>query len=55
VQVPASGLGLANSPQENEFINELASPAVGKPPAALPSWSSVLLGPLYRGTTVNVG
>jgi phospholipid/cholesterol/gamma-HCH transport system substrate-binding protein len=26
VQVPASGLGLANSPQENEFINELRCP-----------------------------
>jgi phospholipid/cholesterol/gamma-HCH transport system substrate-binding protein len=54
-QVPAAGLGLANSPQENEFINELASPAVNVAPDALPSWSSVLLGPLYRGTTVNVG
>jgi phospholipid/cholesterol/gamma-HCH transport system substrate-binding protein len=54
-QVPAAGLGLANSPQENELINELASPQVGQPPAKLPSWSSVLLGPLYRGTTVNVG
>lgn len=54
-QVPAAGLGLANSPQENELINELASPGTGQPPAALPSWSSVLLGPLYRGTTVSVG
>lgn len=54
-QVPAAGLGLANSPQENELINELAAAETGKPPAALPSWSSVLLGPLYRGTTVSVG
>jgi phospholipid/cholesterol/gamma-HCH transport system substrate-binding protein len=53
-QVPASGLGLPNSPQENELINELASPQAGQPPAKLPSWSSVLLGPLYRGTTVTV-
>lgn len=54
-QVPAAGLGLANSAPENEFINELVSPAVNVPPAKLPSWSSVLVGPLYRGTTVEVG
>ena len=53
-QVPAAGLGLANSPQENELINELAAPQANQPPAKLPSWSSVLLGPLYRGTTVTV-
>jgi len=54
VAVPASGLGLPNSPQENELINELLSPTVNVPPSRLPSWSSVLLGPLYRGTDVTV-
>jgi phospholipid/cholesterol/gamma-HCH transport system substrate-binding protein len=53
--VPAAGLGPANSPQENELINELVSPSVNVPPDNLPSWSSVLLGPIYRGTAVKVG
>lgn len=52
--VPAAGLGLANSPSENEFINELVSPSANVPPTNLPSWSSVLLGPIFRGTTVTV-
>jgi phospholipid/cholesterol/gamma-HCH transport system substrate-binding protein len=52
--VPAAGLGLPNSAQENELINELLSPALNVPPGQLPSWSSVLVGPLYRGTDVTV-
>ena len=44
----------AVSAAENELITELASPVVGKPPAALPNWTSMLLGPLYRGTEVTV-
>jgi phospholipid/cholesterol/gamma-HCH transport system substrate-binding protein len=55
LQVPAGGLGLPNSPQENELVNELLAPGLNVPPSQLPSWSSVLLGPLYRGTTVSVG
>lgn len=43
-----------NSPQENEFVDELAAPTVHVPPAELPNWSSTLLGPLYRGTEVSV-
>ncbi|MFC4853362.1 MCE family protein [Actinophytocola glycyrrhizae] len=41
-------LGLANSPQEQELIGTLLAPAVGE----VPGWSSVLVGPLYRGTEV---
>ena len=52
--VPAAGLGLPNSSQENELINELVSPELNVAPSRLPSWSSVLLGPMYRGTTVSV-
>jgi phospholipid/cholesterol/gamma-HCH transport system substrate-binding protein len=44
----------ANSAEENELITELASPVVKQPPTALPNWTSVLLGPLYRGTEVTV-
>jgi phospholipid/cholesterol/gamma-HCH transport system substrate-binding protein len=50
----SGGLGLANSPQENELITELAAPALGAAPTSLPDWTSVLLGPIYRGTEVTV-
>jgi phospholipid/cholesterol/gamma-HCH transport system substrate-binding protein len=53
-QVATGGLGLANSPQENEFVNELAAPSLNTTPQSLPDWSSVLLGPIYRGTEVTV-
>jgi phospholipid/cholesterol/gamma-HCH transport system substrate-binding protein len=43
-------LGLANSPQEQELIGTLLAPSVG----AVPGWSSVLVGPLYRGTEVTL-
>ena len=54
-RVTAAGLGLPNSPQENELVNELLAPGLNVPPGQLPSWSSVLLGPLYRGKVVSVG
>jgi phospholipid/cholesterol/gamma-HCH transport system substrate-binding protein len=53
--VATAGLGLPNSPQENELVTELAAPAANVAPDKLPDWSSVLLGPLYRGTEVKVG
>jgi phospholipid/cholesterol/gamma-HCH transport system substrate-binding protein len=43
-----------NSASENELITELASSSVGTPAAGLPNWTSVLLGPIYRGTEVTV-
>lgn len=53
--ITTAGLGLPNSPQENELVDELVSPEVNVAPDDLPDWSSVLLGPLYRGTTVKIG
>ncbi|HTU75011.1 MAG TPA: MCE family protein [Trebonia sp.] len=50
----AAGLGLPNSPQESELVDELLAPEVNVAPGSLPNWSSVLLGPLYRGTTVKI-
>ncbi|GAB3437120.1 MCE family protein [Actinophytocola sediminis] len=41
-------LGLANSPQEQELIATLLGPG------EVPDWSSVLVGPLYRGTEVTL-
>jgi phospholipid/cholesterol/gamma-HCH transport system substrate-binding protein len=49
------GLSLANSPQENELVNEISAPALGVPPRSLPGWSSMLVGPLYRGRQVQLG
>jgi phospholipid/cholesterol/gamma-HCH transport system substrate-binding protein len=43
-------LGLANSPQEQELVATLLAPSVGE----VPDWSSVLVGPLYRGTEVTL-
>jgi phospholipid/cholesterol/gamma-HCH transport system substrate-binding protein len=48
------GLGLANSPQENELVNELAGLTLRRSPRSLPDWSSLLVGPLYRGAEVTL-
>ncbi|MFG3100711.1 MCE family protein [Streptomyces sp. NPDC048182] len=56
-EVPAAAeqdLGPANSPQENDLVNELLAPATGKAPADLPDWSSLLAGPALRGTEVTL-
>jgi phospholipid/cholesterol/gamma-HCH transport system substrate-binding protein len=47
-------LGLPNSPQERELIATLVAPAIGVPPGEVAPWSSVLIGPLYRGTEVTL-
>jgi len=47
-------LGLPNSPQEQEFLATLVAGAAGFKPGEVPGWSSVLLGPLYRGTEVTL-
>ncbi len=47
-------LGLPNSPQEQELIATLVSGTIGVAPAEVPGWSSVLVGPLYRGTEVEL-
>ncbi|MFC7303020.1 MCE family protein [Streptomyces monticola] len=47
-------LGLPNSPQENQLVTELMAPAAKKAPADLPDWSSVLAGPVLRGTEVKL-
>lgn len=54
--VPTSDadLGPANSPQETELVNELLAAQSGQTPEELPDWSSVLVGPLYRGTRVEL-
>jgi phospholipid/cholesterol/gamma-HCH transport system substrate-binding protein len=45
---------IANSPAEQELIAALVAPGLGVPPSQVPGWSSVLLGPLFRGAEVVV-
>ncbi|GLY66339.1 MCE family protein [Amycolatopsis taiwanensis] len=45
---------LANSPAEQDLIATLVAPELGTTPDAVPGWSSLLLGPLYRGAEVEV-
>jgi len=56
--VPASysgtGMGLPNSPVEQQMIAELLAVQNGTSPNAVPAWSSMLVGPLYRGTEVTI-
>ncbi|HEV2778071.1 MAG TPA: MCE family protein [Actinophytocola sp.] len=54
--LPGAGddLGLPNSPQERELLATLAAPALGVAPGQVAPWSSVLIGPLYRGTEVTL-
>jgi len=47
-------LGVANSPQERDLVASIAGPRAGLAPGAVPGWSSVLVGPLYRGTEVTL-
>ncbi|GAA2598157.1 MCE family protein [Actinomadura fulvescens] len=52
--VTAGGLGPANSTAENELVRQLVAPGMDEVPEGLPDWSSVLVGPLYRGAEVTV-
>lgn len=54
VAVAPGALGLPNSPEENRLVNELLAPGLQEVPEDLPDWSSVLLGPVYRGTEVRI-
>ncbi|MEU8803353.1 MCE family protein [Spirillospora sp. NPDC048819] len=54
VAVAPGALGLPNSPEENRLVNELLAPGLNEVPEALPDWSAVLAGPVFRGTEVRV-
>ena len=45
---------LAGSPTEGELVRELAGLALGRSPAQIPDWGSLLTAPLFRGTTVSL-
>jgi phospholipid/cholesterol/gamma-HCH transport system substrate-binding protein len=50
----STGLGPANSRGENQLIAELMAPTIGVRPSDFPAWSSLLLGPVLRGTVVEL-
>jgi virulence factor Mce-like protein len=49
----SDGLGLANSPGEGELLANLLGPELGTDQATVPGWSSLLVGPLFRGAEVS--
>ncbi|WP_228989280.1 MCE family protein [Streptomyces sp. DH8] len=49
-----TALGLPNSPQESQLVNELVAPSLKVAPGDLPDWSSVLIGPAFRGAEVKL-
>jgi hypothetical protein len=50
----AYDMGVPNSPGERQVVAELVALRGGTTPNAVPAWSSMLVGPLYRGTEVQV-
>jgi phospholipid/cholesterol/gamma-HCH transport system substrate-binding protein len=53
---PASytDMGVPNSPGEQQVVAELIAAQDGTSPDAVPAWSTMLVGPLYRGTEVSL-
>lgn len=51
-QAVASAPAIANSPAERELLAALLAPQLGVAPPDVPAWSSLLVGPLYRGSEV---
>jgi phospholipid/cholesterol/gamma-HCH transport system substrate-binding protein len=45
---------LANTPAERDLIAALVAPSLGVMPADVPGWSSLLIGPLLRGSEVTL-
>lgn len=50
----AGGGNPANSAGEKDFLSQLIGPQLGMDAADVPGWSSLLVGPLYRGAEVTV-
>jgi virulence factor Mce-like protein len=45
---------LPNSPAERDLLAALLAPGLGVPPSQVPGWSSLLVGPLFRGAEVTL-
>jgi phospholipid/cholesterol/gamma-HCH transport system substrate-binding protein len=51
----ALGAQPAGSPGEGALVRELSALSTHQRPAAVPAWADLLLGPVYRGSTVTLG
>lgn len=47
-------MGLPNSPAEQNMVSMLVGAQQGRSASEVPGWSSLLVGPLYRGSEVTV-
>jgi virulence factor Mce-like protein len=52
--VSGEGLGIANSPAEQDLLAGLLGPELGTGKDTVPGWSSLLVGPLFRGAVVKL-
>lgn len=45
---------IANSPEEQHLVSALVAPETNMSPSQVPSWSTLLVGPIFRGAEVTV-
>lgn len=50
----SASTGPGGTPLDSELVREVAALQLGRPPATVPAWSSLLVGPLYQGATVDL-
>jgi phospholipid/cholesterol/gamma-HCH transport system substrate-binding protein len=53
-QAHTTAAQIAGSPSESELVRELTGMELGRSPALVPAWGSLLTAPLFRGTTVTL-
>jgi phospholipid/cholesterol/gamma-HCH transport system substrate-binding protein len=53
-QAHTTAAQIAGSPAESELVRELTGMELGRSPARIPAWGSLLTAPLFRGTTVDL-
>jgi phospholipid/cholesterol/gamma-HCH transport system substrate-binding protein len=53
-QAHTTAARIAGSPAETELVRELTGMELGRSPALIPAWGSLLTAPLFRGTTVTL-
>jgi len=53
-QAHTTAARIAGSPAESELVRELTGMELGRSPALVPAWGSLLTAPLFRGTTVHL-
>jgi phospholipid/cholesterol/gamma-HCH transport system substrate-binding protein len=53
-QAHTTAAQIAGSPAESELVRELTGMELGRSPALVPAWGSLLTAPLFRGATVDL-